>query len=176
MENFCLQQLFQFLYKPTLLVHKSEVECYLKIFINIRILRHWQLLIQTNFNVRDYSNTWTHPAKKDHHHNSSDHRLHQQRNIENLKQLVQDALRVGIYFSLRAMKETTNIKSIALKQITATNLLASKLMKYSLFSYYIIKKFMLSEKVKTARASESENNNICTKMWMALNLKYCVKW
>jgi hypothetical protein len=43
------------------------------------------------------------------------------------------------------MKETTNIKSIALKQTTATNLMASKLMKYSLLSYYTTQKFMFSE-------------------------------
>jgi hypothetical protein len=43
------------------------------------------------------------------------------------------------------MKETTNIKSIGLKQTTTTNLLASKLMNYSLLSYYTTKKFMLSE-------------------------------
>ena len=152
------------------------MDCYLKIFINIWILRHWQFLIKTNFNARDYSNTWTHPAKEDHHHNSSDQWLHQQRNIENLKQLVQDALRVVIYFSLRAMKETTNIKSIGLKQTTAPNLLASKLMKYSLLSYYTTRKFMPSEQNETAWSSESENNIICIKIWTALNLKYCVKW
>jgi len=43
------------------------------------------------------------------------------------------------------MKETTHVKSIPLKQTTAPNLLASKLMKYSLLSYYTTKKFMLSE-------------------------------
>jgi len=43
------------------------------------------------------------------------------------------------------MKKTTNIESIGLKQTTAPNLLASKLMKYLLLSYYTTKKFMLSE-------------------------------